>query len=242
MNRMAATRLKVLSLAILALAGAVPALAGSLRVAPTRLELPPDRRAVAFTVSNSGSAPTLVQLQVMQWSQSSGADEYRDTDDLIASPPIFTLEAGAEQTVRIGPRRVESQPLERAYRVFIQEVPPTTGRLQAQRLNVVLRIGVPLFLTPANAPASHVTWHLVCTRNGSPVFKVRNEGGRALRIDDLTLAVRGDPIQTYREQALYVLAGATRVLPLHGFSSSTRRVEIRGLAEQRELSGVASCE
>jgi fimbrial chaperone protein len=211
--------------------------AGSLRVAPTRLELPPDRRAVAVTVTNTGSAPTLLQLEPKHWSQDAGTDDYTAASDLIVSPPIFTLDAGAEQVVRIARREGASLSREVAWRLFIQEV-PTPGSTAPRELNVVLRIGVPVFATPAHAPEAALEWHLQCLDASPPVLLALNRGGRALRIDELSVRVGG---ADHTERAVYILAGATRMLSLKDLPEATRRVELTGHSGQQQISGSAAC-
>jgi fimbrial chaperone protein len=212
--------------------------AGSLRVAPTRIDLPPERRAAAVTVANTGSAPTLLQLDIERWSQNSGTDDYAATSDLIVSPPIFTLDAGAEQVVRVARR--DGAPLSRegAWRLFIQEV-PSPGSTAPRELNVVLRIGVPIFATPASAPEGSLDWHLQCRDSSPLLLRAVNSGGRAVRIDELS--IRGSGAEQI-ERAVYVLAGATRALPLDNLPQATRRVEISGRSGQREIKGSAACD
>jgi len=212
--------------------------AAALQVAPTRLALPPDNRAVALTVTNTGNAPTLLQLEPMRWSQDTGSDDYSATDELIVSPPIFTLDPGAEQIVRLARRDGAAPSEERAYRLFIQEVPTPASR-SSQELTVVLRIGVPMFLTPATAPEAALQWNLECTHTGSPVLRILNPGARTVRIDELV--VRADTV-SHPERALYVLAGAIRLLSLHDVPASARHVELRALMGKHEVQESARCE
>ena len=211
--------------------------AGSLRVAPTRLDLPAERRAVAVTVQNTGSSPTLLQLEPKKWSQESGSDDYAVTDDLIVSPPIFTLDPGAEQVVRVGRRDGAPVTTELAYRLFIQEV-PTPGSTAPRELNVVLRVGVPVFATPAHAPESALEWHLQCRDAAPPVLVAVNRGGRAVRLDELNVHTNG---MDHLEHAIYVLAGATRVLSLNDLPASTQRVELVAHGGQKQIEGSAAC-
>jgi fimbrial chaperone protein len=214
--------------------------AGSLRVSPTRLDLPHDRRAVALTVTNTGSAPTLMQLELKRWSQAAGTDEYSAADDLIVSPPIFTLEAGAEQVVRLGRRNASGPPsAEVAYRLFVQEVPTPASGVPSKELNVVLRIGIPIFATPPNAPPAALEWHLQCRADASPVLLAVNRGGRALRLDELAVRA-GETLHT--ERALYILAGSTRALPLADMSASARSVQLGGFSGKDRIDGVAACD
>lgn len=213
--------------------------AGSLRVAPVRLDLPQDRRAVALTVTNTGNSSTLMQLDLKRWSQAAGNDDYSAADDLIVSPPIFTLDAGAEQVVRVG-RRTAGQPAkEVAYRLFVQEVPTPGSITSPSELNVVLRIGIPIFATPPNAPQAEVEWALQCREGSSAVLVAMNRGGRALRIDELKVHAAGSD---HTERAVYVLAGATRAFLLSDLPASARRVELTGQSPQQKIQGAAACD
>jgi fimbrial chaperone protein len=213
--------------------------AGSLRVAPTRLDLPQDRRAVALTITNTGSTATLMQLELKHWSQAAGADDYSPADDLVVSPPIFTLDAGAEQVVRVGRRNDRARSTgEVAWRLFVQEVPTPASATPQRELNVILRVGIPIFATPLDAPQASLEWHLQCRAGSPPMLLAVNRGGRALRLDELKVHA-GEA--EHKERAVYVLAGATRMVPL-GVAASARRVEISGQSGNKRLEGAAACE
>jgi len=211
--------------------------AGALRVAPTRLDMPQDQRAVSLTVTNTGGGPTLLQVEVKHWSQETGADDYSVANDLIVSPPIFTLDAGAEQVVRIGRRNGSLPTAERTWRLFVQEV-PTAENANPRELNVVLRIGVPIFATPPDAPPPELEWHLSCQDTFSPVLLASNHGGKAVRFDELTVRASG---AEHTERAIYVLTGATRALPLNDLPPSTQRVEVAAHSGQQKIVGAAEC-
>lgn len=212
--------------------------AGSLRVAPTRLELPSDRHAAVLTVTNTGSQPVLLQLEPKRWLQIAGSEDYVPADDLIVSPPIFTLDPGAEQLVRVGRRETQLPQGEQAYRLFVQEV-PSPLRPATQQLNVVLRIGIPVFATPPEAPIARLEWSLRCAESGPPTLRVVNTGGRAHRIDELTVRAEGTDTVV---RALYVLAGAIRAVPLTTAPLSARRVDFQMRSGDRETRGFASCD
>jgi fimbrial chaperone protein len=211
--------------------------AGALRVAPTRLDMPQDQRAVSLTVTNTGSGPTLLQVEVKHWSQETGVDDYSAADDLVVSPPIFTLDAGAEQVVRVGRRNGGVTAAERTWRLFVQEV-PTSESTSPRELNVVLRIGVPIFATPPDAPPPELEWQLACQNTFSPVLLASNHGGKAVRLDELTVRASG---AEHTERAVYVLTGATRALSLNDLPPSTRRVEVAAQSGQQKIVGAAEC-
>ena len=102
---------------------AVPALAGSLSVTPVRVELSNAQRSAALTVRNDGDQPSVVQAQLVAWSQESNEDKLDPTVDLLASPPIFTVAPGASQILRVALRRAPDSAVERTYRILVTEVP-----------------------------------------------------------------------------------------------------------------------
>lgn len=212
--------------------------AGGLQVSPTRLDVPVDRRSTAVVVRNTGGAPVLLHAESMQWSQTEGQDQYEPSTDLIVSPPVFTLEPGASQTVRVGLRDRKPPSEQRAYRVFIQEVPPAAV-VAPQELKVVLRIGVPALVTPESAKPAHPTWLLACESGDVPELRITNDGGRVVRFDTITLE---SPNATVAEHAIYVLAGQTRTLKLAGLPRSAGNVELQALAGEDSYRASLRCE
>ena len=78
--------------------------AASFRVNPVGLTLSAEHATAVLKVINDGSASTVIQLQTVAWSQDKGKDVYVPTRELLATPPIFTVAAGAQQLVRVGLR------------------------------------------------------------------------------------------------------------------------------------------
>lgn len=195
--------------------------AGSLQVAPTRIDVPLDGRSTAIQVTNTGSSRTLLHVDLMSWSQEEGSDVYADAKDLILSPPIFWLDPGTAQTVRIARRGRDAVRAQRPYRLFVQEV-PVQGTEPQSNLRVLLRIGVPTFLTPPDASAPQLEWHLVCAPDAFVVLNVANVAGRAVRIDELSIRTEGTEHTTH---SLYVLSGRTRIVT-SALPPGTRNVEV----------------
>ncbi|PWF46765.1 fimbrial biogenesis chaperone [Massilia glaciei] len=130
------------------MAGAfAPAYAGAFHVAPVRIEMSAKGTSSAMTVSNNGPAAVVIQLHRALWTQENGVDKYSPTDDLIATPPIFTVQPGGNQVVRIGLRRRPDPTTELSYRLYIQEVPPAKKE-GFKGLQMALRISIPVFVEP----------------------------------------------------------------------------------------------
>ena len=59
---------------------------------------------------NHGQAAAVVQLEPMAWAHMAGKDTYTPTNEILATPPIFTIPAGGAQIVRVGLRRAVDRP------------------------------------------------------------------------------------------------------------------------------------
>ena len=74
---------------------AANAAAASFVVNPIRVNLTPEQRVVALSVTNNGKQPVRVQAQPMAWRVEDNEDAYVASTELLVNPPLFTLDAGA---------------------------------------------------------------------------------------------------------------------------------------------------
>ena len=196
---------RLLLLLLPLLGGAGAAWAGAFSVSPIRVDLSARHVVEALTVHNVGDAATLVQLDVVAWSQHDGKNVYLPSTDLLATPPIFTVAAGATQVVRVGLRRGVDARSELTYRVYLQEVAPAP-KPGFQGLQVALRIGVPVFVAPVAPAAPVLHWRAQAAGAGELRLTLANDGAMHTRISGLTLAQGATPALTKAAPA-YVLAG-----------------------------------
>lgn len=157
MNAMVARTARRLFGGVLLLAAIGPAFAGSIAVNPIRVNLSATQTTSPLVVRNTGAEPSVVQLQIVSWSQQDGKDVLEPSRDLLATPPIFTVPAGGSQTVRVGLRQRSNIQTEGSYRLILQEVPPPP-KPEFRGLQVALRLSVPIFIAPAVAPTTSMTW------------------------------------------------------------------------------------
>ena len=124
--------------------------AGSISVSPVRIDLSTAQRSVALNVHNDCDQSAVVQTQLMSWTQAENEDRLDPTNDVIASPPIFTIGPGASQIVRVALRRAPDAARETPYRILLNEVPgpPQPGFTGAQ---FALKISLPIFVAAAAA-------------------------------------------------------------------------------------------
>jgi fimbrial chaperone protein len=187
---------------------AAPALAGSFMVTPVRATLSAKQPVAALTVRNESQEATVVQVEVVTWTQREGSDVYAATRDILATPPIFTVAPGASQLVRIGLRRDADPGRELAYRVFLQEVPPP-AKSDFRGLRVALRMGIPVFVLPPTAVAPLLQWRAEAAQGGVSL-SLKNEGNAHVQLTDLRLVLPAGGELAREQMSTYVLPGQSR--------------------------------
>ena len=101
----------------------IPSAIASINVSPVRIELSEDHAKDVVRISNQEDVAKSYQVEIVAWSQTDERREvYSPTDELIAVPPLFTLQPGEEQVVRLGMIAEADPKVERAYRMFITEI------------------------------------------------------------------------------------------------------------------------
>ena len=184
--------------------------AGQLRVGPTRVELTRQRPVGVIEVRNDNPGPVLVQIERMLWIQRNGEDSYEPTQQLIVTPPVVQLASGAMQIVRVGLRALPEDGHERAFRVYVREVPtPSPGG--AEGIQVALRVGVPVFFDLGGTD-SRVQWLIQAPESGAVRVLARNDGSHWEHVARIEARDRKSGATVWRSaQAGYLLAGGQRV-------------------------------
>ncbi len=204
------SRVRALS-AALALAASLPAAqAVSFGVSPIRLDLGRAARTGSVAVSNDDTEkPLRVQVQAMSWQQDdAGKDHYAPSEELTYLPRIMTVPATENRLLRAG-IRVPAADREKAFRLFIEEVPEarTDGSAGAQ-VAVKVRFGIPVFVKPLQEePKGEIEqFELV---NGSLRVKVKNTGNVHFIIQ--TIQFRAGDAFAKDLSGWYLLSGAARM-------------------------------
>lgn len=191
--------------------------ARNLAISPLRMELPAGKAMTVLTITNQGREPVLLQASVKRWQQTPDADNYQADDAMLVSPALFRLPPGQRQLVRIGWRR-QTPPgeVERAYRVFIEEVPDGGKAERDNSLRILLRLIVPLFVHGRQPATTQLSWQWLPTPADSPAqLLVSNHGTGHARITRIQLEQSGTPALPL-ETLTYVLPGAQRIITLQG--------------------------
>lgn len=189
---------------------AAGAQAGALTVTPVVVTLDDKTHSAALTIKNEGDEVRIIQTELMRWTQKDGADVQTPSRDMLVNPPMATLQPGQTQTVRIGLKRNTGNAQELAYRLYLTEVPPPSEHFMG--LRIVLRLGVPVFVSPNTTPSTRLGWHAVRTPNGALLLTVLNDGNRHLRVDSFKIIDPGThrALGASRPGPFTLLAGQAR--------------------------------
>jgi fimbrial chaperone protein len=181
--------------------------AASLQVAPVLVEVLAPGVASTLKLRNEGPKPINAQIRIFRWTQAGGADVLTPTDDVAASPPVASLKAGTDYTVRIVRTTKEPIVQEEAYRLLVDELPePTQGG--AATINIELRYSIPVFFTVPGAP-SKLSFDL--QRGSKPEIVVSNSGERRVRLAKLRFTDGRGLVASFGEGlAGYVLGHSSR--------------------------------
>jgi fimbrial chaperone protein len=180
--------------------------AGSFSVSPTRIELSPGQRTAVITVRNADTSPLTVQTQLVAWTQETGEETYTDTRDILATPPVFTIPPNGEQVVRVALRKEPDATLETAYRVFLQEI-PGARTTEGNSLNIALRVGVPLFVSPVQKAVGKLEWLARPQPDGKLHVEAMNNGTAHVQVTGFEVSLEGHAERIYVNQMKYVLPG-----------------------------------
>lgn len=184
--------------------------AANLQISPVLLNLDGAERAATMTLRNEGAAPIYGQVRVYAWSQTPTEDVLRETEALVASPPMIQIAPGGTQVIRLLQHEPAARSGETPYRLIIDEIAPSDS-MSATGVQVRLRYSVPVFVGAApQAPVERqLTWSLV--REGPDwALQVSNSGAHRAQLSDVALVVGGRKHRVRDGLLGYVLGNSVR--------------------------------
>ncbi len=182
--------------------------ATSLHVTPVMLDITAPAGAGVINLRNDGTTAVTVQLRVFKWIQQKGEDVYQPTKDVVVSPPMTKLAAGAQQTIRVVNTKKMSAGQE-SYRLFIDEVPQATNQKQSG-IRFLIRQSLPVFFNSMSIKNAKVVWS-ASSKGRKLTLIARNTGTDRLKVSKLLLKDQGGKVLARIEGlAGYVLGGSTR--------------------------------
>jgi fimbrial chaperone protein len=178
--------------------------AASLSVSPITLDVVTPATNATVTARNGESRPLAAQIRVFRWTQVDGQDRLDPTEDVVASPPVVTINGGADYVVRLERTAAHEIGGEEAYRVIVDEL-PNPNRQRNGSVAMVLRYLVPAFFFSADASQPKLVWSLA-HRGGATLLQAANSGDKRIQILDLKLGA----LMVGKGLAGYVLGHSTR--------------------------------
>jgi fimbrial chaperone protein len=181
--------------------------AGGFSLSPLGVTLSPRESSASISVENTGDAPLVIQVRVLQWTQRDGKDLREETRELIVNPPIFKLGPGEQQLVRFASRLPPPRDAERAYRAVFTEVPPRDAPMPQSGFRVAVAMDVPVFVeSPAQATAADLRWRVTRTEAGVRL-RVENPGNVHRRLRDPEINAGGKTL--YKQGFVVILPGSS---------------------------------
>ena len=198
-----------LALALGLLCGAGRARASGLNVSPVQVWLTQETSKSLLTLRNEGPEDARYQVSIMTWDEDARAGmKLAPTEDIIVFPTILELKVGETRSLRVG-AVVPFGPIEKTYRVFLEELPAPEKPQARSTVRVLTRVGIPIFLAPVQTLEDRKLSTLSLDKGNASV-DVQNTGNVHLRVDTVRLegfAEGGHRVFEKQAQGWYVLAG-----------------------------------
>lgn len=189
---------------------------GNLQVSPVLIELSAQTPTALLSLRNDGPDRIRYEVKVFSWRQSPQGEMVLDpTSEVIFFPALLALGPGEQRNVRIGTATgITPGEVERSYRLFVEELPPAVKPADATKVQVLTRVGIPVFLEPPKpAPKAEVTGMALSGEKLS--FKIQNGGNvrvKPLAVRAVARNGRGELLSDKGVEVWYVLAGGERQL------------------------------
>lgn len=182
--------------------------ATALQAAPVLIEMQSAVPTSNVSVRNIGKTSFDVQTRIYRWTQVGGKDILEETDDVVTSPPVVTLNPSANYSVRIV--RTNGQPVEKeeAYRLLVDQL-PDEDKIRGGTVALVMRHSIPVFALPESSSSPKLRW-FVKSQNGQLVLQVQNDGQRRVRLSGVKVQLSDGRVVNFGSGLLgYVLAGSS---------------------------------
>jgi len=141
-------------------------------ISPVKVFFNTNDKMASISLKNGNDDEANFQLALYKWTRVDGKDVYEESKDLTVTPVIFKIKPGESQLIRLAPKTTFKTGVEKAYRLFLKEL-PSRQSTEANVINVVMQFGVPIFVEPSkkegnlvcNLTAKSKTLELTCKNN-----------------------------------------------------------------------------
>jgi fimbrial chaperone protein len=192
-----------------------PAMAGSLRVMPIRVEVAAGRQFCSLTIGNDADRPVTVQVRGFGWTRDeTGADVLDPATGPVVNPAIATIAPGASRLVRCSLPASSQAPggTEEQWRLIVDELPSTAPDVAAGTIQTLLRLSIPVFrAAPGMEP--RLGWLPAKTPAGLNAMRLENSGTRHAQVMRLVLHEADGSIRKVG-RGFYLLPSGALLLPV----------------------------
>jgi len=167
--------------------------AADVTLMPVSVQLNRSNDRATVQVMNNGSQPVIMQAEAIAWTRVDGKDIDGATSDIIVNPPVFTVQPGQTQIVRLGLRRSQDLQQEGTYRMVLREVPGLNlsdiGNVSGS-VRVLVALRVPIYVAPTRVVREE-RWQLRQDGDGHMVASISNAGNVHVKVSELRLQGAG---------------------------------------------------
>lgn len=188
--------------------------AADFTVNPIQIFLSAQTQSAILTIQNTSTEPLRFQLNAFAWAQdTAGQMQLTPTTEVIFFPRLLTLAPNEQRIVRVGASGPPG-PVERTYRIFVEELPPSTQQSAPPgQVRVLARMGIPIFVD-ARAGRAELRLGPAALQSGRATFELRNAGTKHVVPLDIRLQgldAAGATVWERSQDAWYILAGDRRI-------------------------------
>ena len=165
--------------------------AATFTVNPMQVVFTPARKSAVITLKNTSKEEMRFQVSVFTWEQTTrGEMQLGDTKDVVFFPQLLVLGPGQQRPIRLGITGSLGG-AEKSYRIFFTELPKADrpAAVSANGVQMRVKVGVPIFVSPASRGTAMVAIHNPRQANGHATFRVENSGLTHVVVD--AVHVRG---------------------------------------------------
>ncbi|MEH2161922.1 MAG: fimbria/pilus periplasmic chaperone [Nostoc sp.] len=187
--------------------------ASNFRVFPIQVAFTSKVSSQVLNVHNESNETLRFQLHTYTWKQNAKGEMQLDaTEDIVAFPGLFTLKPGQQRLVRVG-TLIPVSPIEKTYRIFIEELPPEKKPNQEPTgISILTKIGIPIFLQPSKQIVEGGMENIVVSKNQIN-FQVKNTGNVHFITQKIRVQGLGEGDKTVfdrQRNGWYILAGTSQ--------------------------------
>lgn len=159
---------------LLLLAAVLPTAAQALELVPTTLNLPAAQGRSELWLHNPGPGHWRGQVQIWAWDQQPGAEHLQRSAQVLASPTLLDLPAGARQRVWLLPASSAPVAAEQPFRIILAPAEPAMPRYS-----------LPLFRSEPVGPTPPCLRAELVVNGSQFMLRLLNGGTRHARLSDL---------------------------------------------------------